>query len=56
MPKKVAETEREEFDENESCDLGGQGMKNIIPSTKIDFNTRLQVLLTIKFFGLTNIL
>ena len=58
LPKLVEEIQNRTFEEiiDDSDDLQGQGVKNIIPSNIIDIYTRLEVLLGLKLSGHTDIL
>ena len=58
LPKLVAEIQNKTFDEitDESDDLQVQGVKNIIPSNRIDIYTRLEILPGLKLRGHTNTL
>ena len=53
LPKLVEDIQNKTFDE---IDLGGDGVKIIIPSNIIDIYTRLEVLLGLKLSGHTNTL
>ena len=52
LPKLVVEFQKKFFVETpgDSGDLQGEGVKIIIPSNVIDIYTRLEILLTLKFF------
>ena len=53
LPKLVEKIPNRTFEEltNDSNDLQGEGVKNIIPSNIIDIYTRLEVLLGLKLSG-----
>ena len=53
LPKLVHEVQNRTFDE---IDLGGQGVKIILPSNKVEKYTRLEILLGLKVSGHTDTL
>ena len=58
LPKEIAKSRNPPLPaiENESDNLQGEGVKNIIPSNIIDIYTRLEVLLGLKLSGHTDTL
>ena len=58
LPKLVEEIQNRTFEEitDDSDDLQGEGIKNIIPSNIIDIYTRLEILLGLKISGHTDTL
>ena len=58
LPKLVEDIQNKVFDEikDDSYGLQGEGVKIIIPSNKIDFYTRLGIILGLKLSGHTDTL